>query len=124
MYRHPAKQYVNRTKSGYKDGHVIRPRIWPVLHDQVAVSVFGPLDLYVLAYIGFIMKGIYLRHKAKIAKVISDSRLSSASLSLLPYELMVIGKALPKLVGIGWIGIYGNSSIEAFLMCSYLLASI
>jgi hypothetical protein len=78
--------------------------------------VFSPFDLDILAYICLIVKRVYLRHKAIIAKIISYSCLSPSGLGLLPDKLVVIAKALPKLISIIGIGVNSYGSLESLLM--------
>ena len=66
----------------------------------MAVNMLSPFNLDIFAYIGLLMNDIDFRRKAIVAKVVSYRRLSSASLGLLPYKLMVVSKALPVLITI------------------------
>jgi hypothetical protein len=71
----------------------------------MAVTVFSPLNLDILAYICRIVAVIDGRLKAKIAKICSYRDLGSCPLGLLPYKLVPITVLLAKIARIAWISI-------------------
>jgi hypothetical protein len=71
----------------------------------MAVRVFGPFDLDIIAHICRIVSVINSRRKAVIAKIVSYGYLSCGALSLLPYELVPVFIDLPIITSIAWISI-------------------
>jgi hypothetical protein len=69
------------------------------------VTVFSPLNLDILSYIGGIVAVIDGGLKTKIAKICSYGDLGSCPLGLLPYELVPITVLLAKIARIAWISI-------------------
>jgi hypothetical protein len=66
----------------------------------MAVSVFGPFNLDILAYIGRIVSVIDLGYKAVIAKIVSDRHLRRCRFAFLPYKLVPVFIDLAKIARI------------------------
>jgi hypothetical protein len=71
----------------------------------MAVSVFGPFNLDILAHICRIVTVINSRYKAVIAKIVSYRYLCRCSLTFLPYKLVPVFIGLAKIARILYLSV-------------------
>jgi hypothetical protein len=77
----------------------------------MAVSVFGPFNLNILAYICRIVSVIDLRYKAVIAKIVSYRDLSRSRFAFLPYKLVPVFIDLAKIARILYLSVTGDRAL-------------